>query len=209
MYSEDFQSNNSLIENSVLDTKYVDPDYLFEQGYNFLDKIISSNTLDFLHNFLTVFSIAFLAIIIYVTVRMFEIRAKEHAHMHHEVEEYRRKQALMQEKEKEVSKYKDPRWSMVLNYLFSSNPNDWKLAILESDNMLFDLLGQLGFQGVSLGDKLKDANGDSFKSIALAWEVHTVRNKIAHEGSEFNISLKEAKRVIAIYEAIFQDYGFI
>ena len=59
------------------------------------------------------------------------------------------------------------------------------------------------------GDKLKEANQANFRNLSSAWEVHNIRNKIAHEGSSFGLSLHEAKRVIALYEQIFQEFGFI
>ena len=96
-----------------------------------------------------------------------------------------------------------------MDYLFSENENDWKLAVIEADSMLFDLLTQLKFKGDTMGDKLKDADRDKFHSLSLAWEVHNIRNKIAHEGSSFDFSLHEARRVIALYEQIFQEFGYI
>ena len=58
-------------------------------------------------------------------------------------------------------------------------------------------------------EKLKMANQDNFPSLTNAWEVHTIRNKIAHEGLSFELSQHEAKRIIALYEQIFRQYGFI
>lgn len=200
---------NPYLENSILGSKYLDPGYLFDQGVNFLEKIASSNTLDILNNIAAFASIIFLAIIIYTIIRLLEIRAKEHAHMHHEMEEYRHKMKELEEKTKSGANFKDKRWQKVLDYLFSDNENDWRLAILEADNMLDDLMTQLGFQGQNLGDKLKDANQDSFRMLSTAWEVHNIRNKVAHEGSDFSLSRQEAKRIIASYEDIFKNFGFI
>ena len=61
----------------------------------------------------------------------------------------------------------------------------------------------------NLGEKLKSANQDTFRSLSAAWEVHIIRNKIAHEGQEFELSQHEAKRVITLYEQIFREFGFI
>ena len=97
----------------------------------------------------------------------------------------------------------------MLDYIFSQHASDWKLAIIEADSMLEGLLDQLGFKGESLGDKLKSATQDTFPQLTIAWEVHTVRNRIAHEGLSFELSQHEAKRVIALYEEIFHTYGFI
>ena len=75
--------------------------------------------------------------------------------------------------------------------------------------MLEGLLGDLGFKGETLGERLKSADQATFKSLTLAWEVHTIRNRIAHEGTSFELSQREAKRIIAIYEGIFREYGYI
>jgi len=101
------------------------------------------------------------------------------------------------------------RWRKVLDYLFSANGADWKLAVIEADAMLEALLDQLGFKGETFSDKLKTADPEKFHSLPAAWEVHAIRNRIAHEGSEFSLSQHEAKRVVALYESIFRQYGYI
>lgn len=200
--------DNPLIKDSLLGSHLLDPQYLFNHAVQYLSYIFNAKGLEVFYIIISILAIFCIAIIIYTTVRMFEIREKEHAHLHHELEEYAHNQSLKEEK-KETSGTKNERWIKILDHLFSDNENDWKLAILEADVMLFDLLTSLGFKGETLGDKLKSVNVGSFPSINVAWEVHNVRNKIAHEGSAFSISLHEAKRVIALYEQIFQDFRYI
>lgn len=210
MYNTDtFNSTNPLIKDTFLGSKYFNPEYLFNNGLEIAKNIFTENTLETIYIVLSVLSIIFIAIIIYSIIRIFEVRKKEHAHLHHEIAEYAHKKSLQEKKLKEVGVFKNERWRKVLDYIFSSNQNDWKLAIIEADSMLFDLLTQLKFKGESLGDKLKEANRDTFHSLSSAWEVHNIRNKIAHEGASFDISLHEAKRVIALYELIFREFDFI
>jgi len=104
---------------------------------------------------------------------------------------------------------KNEKWRQVLHLLFSTSQNDWRLAVIEADAMLEALLSNLGFTGNSLGEKLKTAGEKGFRQISHAWEVHTIRNRIAHEGSVFSLSHHEAKRVIALYEQIFREFGYI
>lgn len=196
--------------NTFLDSKYVNPDYLFHQLWVFLQKafyfIFISDTFKVI---LSLFAIFFLTMIFYTIVRMFEIRKKEHNHLHHEIAEYAHHMAEKEKQKKESGVSKNERWNAVLNHLFSDSAGDWKLAIIEADSMLEALMEQLGFEGTSLGEKLKSADRDTFPNLTLAWEVHTIRNRIAHEGIAYEISAHEAKRVIAIYEHIFHDFGFI
>ncbi len=202
--------------NNFFESPWLNPDYLFEQGVLFFTEggdffqnhgsgILSS--LDTLLFFLALF---FLTIISYTSIRLFEIHAKEHKHLKHELYEYAHHQA---EKEKKMQKgeeiSKNPRWIKTLNYLFSQHASDWKLAIIEADSMLEVLMGDIGFKGVTLGDKLKGATQEKFKSLTAAWEVHTIRNRIAHDGASFLLSQHEAKRVIALYEQIFREFGYI
>ena len=209
MYTTNTFNNNPLIENSFLGSDLLNPEYLFSKGVQFLGYIFNAKILGGFYVFLSFLAILFIAIIIYTTIRMFEIRAKERAHLKHEIAEYTHNQALREKELQGTEIFKNERWKKVLDYLFSINENDWKLAVIEADSMLFDLLTQMGFKGENMGDKLKEANQSNFRSLNLAWEVHNIRNKIAHEGSSFELSLHEAKRVIALYEQIFQEFGYI
>jgi len=209
-------NSNPILENSVLGSKWLNPDYLFNQGVAFFSQtfdFINNNSaliLSIFHSILFFFSLFFLTMISYCSIRMFEIRSKERKHLRHELAEYAHHQA---EKEKKMQEgeavSRNPRWVKTLSYLFSQHSSDWKLAVIEADSMLEDLMSQLGFKGETLGDKLKEATQDKFKSLTSAWEVHTIRNRIAHEGVSFELSQHEAKRVIALYEQIFREFGFI
>ena len=205
---------NSLISGTFLDSKYFNPDYLFNQGLSGIKKIFpyitSDQTIAIAKGALFFLAMFFLVIICYVIVRMLEIRAKEHKHLHHEIHEYAHNKAEQEKRlREEVGGSKNERWSKTLDYLFSQHGSDWKLSIIEADSMLDELLETLGFHGESLGDKLKMANQENFPQLTTAWEVHTIRNKIAHEGLAFELSQHEAKRIIALYEQIFHGYGFI
>ena len=184
--------------------------YVFNEIYLFFHGIyafVSSDSFSFrLHVFLTIFSIFFIIIILYCSVRMLEIRKKEHAHLHNEIHEYAHKHAKEKEKKNNVV---NERWEAVLNYLSSQNPSDWKLAVIESDSMLEDLTDLLEFQGETLGEKLKLVSKDRFKTLDDAWEAHLIRNRIAHEGLKFDLSQREAQRIVALYEKVFIEFGHI
>lgn len=207
-------NDNSIIGDSFLNSKWFNPAYLFSKGYAFFHAIfafLTSGNLKALVMTIVLFlALFFLTIICYCAVRLLEIRKKEHAHLQHEIDEYAHHQReLEKKKQEEGSGSKNERWNKTLTYLFSSSPGDWKLAVIEADSMLESLMGELGFKGETLGDKLKSATQENFQGLTSAWEVHTIRNRIAHEGLSFELPQREAKRVIALYEAIFRQYGFI
>ena len=205
---------NNLLDGTILSSKYFNPGYLFDHGvaffHNFFTYIFSSQVTNLGRAVLFFLAMFFLTIICYAAVRLLEIRAKEHKHLHHEIEEYAHNKAEYEKHlHEEVGGSKNERWGKTLSYLFSQHASDWKLAIIEADSMLENLMDQLGFKAETLGDRLKLANQDNFPRLTIAWEVHSVRNRIAHEGLAFVLSQHEAKRIIALYEQIFHDYGYI
>jgi hypothetical protein len=202
-----------LSKGTVFKSEILNPDHLFGEGSSvardIFIKLTSPQVWNLYQTFLVFLTIFFLSIIAYCFIRLLEIRKKEHAHLHHEIAEYERHQKEKEHKIKEETVSHNPRWNKVLTYLASGSQSDWKLAVIESDSMLEDLSAELGFKGDSLGDRLKMANQDTFKGLSSAWEVHNIRNRIAHEGLAFELSEREAKRVIALYEQIFRNYGYI
>ena len=208
-------NTNSLPTNPFFDVLFAKANVFFTSLYKFVFNFFNpSYHIPFFGNsfklLLALLSTFFIFIICYTFIRMFEIRKKEHEYLHHEVAEYAHKHAEMEkEKQEKGGNFLNKKWNVVLQYTLSDNPGDWKLAVIEADSMLEELMDQLGFKGDNLGEKLKSANQDTFKNLSSAWEVHLIRNKIAHEGSDFELSQHEAKRVVALYQQIFLDYGFI
>ncbi|MFA6297305.1 MAG: hypothetical protein WC629_01955 [Candidatus Paceibacterota bacterium] len=101
------------------------------------------------------------------------------------------------------------KWKRIVEHVSSSNPSDWRLSVLEADILLSDALKERGYQGETIADMLKSTNKDNFKTLDEAWEAHKIRNSIAHEGSEFVLSQREAKRVVSLFEDVFRELYFI
>lgn len=210
-------SNPSLPPEAIIpNPKYFDVNFLldkivqfftFSGSVEFTKVLNDSKILSFIYILFAILSTFLIFVITYSIVRIFEIRKREHHHIEEEIHEYIHKHAHDGDVQK--SKVKNQRWAQVLEYLTSQSEGDWRLSILEADSMLEDLLEQRGFKGENLGEKLKNTNNQAFHNLSSAWEVHIIRNKIAHDGASFQMSLHEAKRVIALYETIFKEFDLI
>jgi hypothetical protein len=99
-----------------------------------------------------------------------------------------------------------PRWAIVEGYMAAPHEAMWRMGIIEADTMLDNVLTERGYMGADLGEKLRGLN---FHSIQLAWDAHKVRNRIAHEGSNYRLTEREARRVFAMYEAVFKEMKVI
>jgi hypothetical protein len=90
----------------------------------------------------------------------------------------------------------------------TTNESDWRLAILEADIMLNDLLKEQGYRGEGIGERLRDANPLQFATLDLAWQAHKVRNDIAHAARDFHLSQREANATIDLYRRVFEEFNF-
>lgn len=142
-------------------------------------------------------SVIGLFIIIYCTVRLFELRAREERYY----------STLIVPPEAEGGTH--PRWEHIRSLLEDANSSQWREAIIEADIMLDNLLTERGYTGDGVGEKLKAADPTRFTTLQNAWQAHKVRNQIAHEGSAFDLSETVARRTISHYEAVFKDFKVI
>jgi hypothetical protein len=101
------------------------------------------------------------------------------------------------------------RWNRIKEQVSQENEQSWRLAILEADILLNELLDVLAYRGETMADKMKQVDRADWKTIDLAWEAHRVRNTVAHQGTLSHLSGHEARRVIALYEKVFKEFQFV
>lgn len=99
-----------------------------------------------------------------------------------------------------------PKFAVIQGYMSSTSEALWRIGIMEADNLLLETLREKGYRGDGLGEMLKTA---SFKTIDLAWDAHKIRNRIAHEGSDFELTEREAKRAFTLYESVLRELKVI
>lgn len=101
------------------------------------------------------------------------------------------------------------RWKHIKDLISSYNQNDWRQSIIEADIILEEMLDKMGYQGVTIGDKLKTVERSDFITLDKAWSAHKVRNQIAHDGSSFKLSRDLAEKTITEYEEVFREFYYV
>jgi hypothetical protein len=144
-------------------------------------------------------SLLLVASIVYCGLRIIQVRRHEHAVW---------RAAAHTVEAKDVPRTQ-LRWNRVLEQAHGEDERGWRLAILEADIMLNELLDVLGYRGETMADKMKMVDRTRFHTIDLAWEAHSVRNQIAHQGSHKHLDSREARRVIMLYEKVFKEFQFV
>lgn len=145
----------------------------------------------------TIISMVAIFIIIYTYIQIGEITREED-----------KKLGLALNWESERTQ-KNVRWARVEEYMTSLNPSDWKVAILEADNILDEIVERMGYQGSALGERMKKISPTDFPYLEEAWEAHKIRNAVAHKGTDYALSRSDAEHVINIYYRIFSTLGYL
>ncbi len=146
--------------------------------------------------------------VIYSTIRLGQLRTEEHDELHHSERAFQ----FGAEKRAEpgvIVPSGQARWQSVEKHIMSPSSSDWRLAILEADIILDELVRALNPVGDNLGERLKGIARGDFQTLDKAWEAHKIRNAIAHEGANFTLSEHEAKRIIKLFEEVFREFNYI
>lgn len=146
--------------------------------------------------FSAVISLLMLVGIVYCFRRLHEVEHEMMAHLH-DVEAG------------PVSDSPNKRWVRIINHLNSDNESDWRLAVLEADLILDEMLRSMGYHGDTIAEKLRGVERSDFNSIDKAWEAHKIRNQIAHEGGNFRLDNRDARQTVLLYEQVFKEFHFI
>src|SRR3989344_354965 len=190
----------------LFDPRYLNIEYFFNQVLELLRMIgrilggdfsVITSRLKILLLFL---SLLFIAGIIYTALRILEIRRSER-------EKY---QSMIVAEEPEDGGVRRERWQTIIKKMESENISDWKLAIIEADTLLDEMVKKMGYPGENLGERLRHVEVSDFTSLQEAWEAHKVRNRIAHDsGDQFILTAREARRVIGLFEKVFREFKYI
>lgn len=141
-------------------------------------------------------SLAGLIALVYIMMRLYEVRKRE--------ADYYGTVLIASE-----SAAASPRWTHIQGLINGTSPSEWRAAIIEADIMLDDMLARQGYTGEGVGEKLRQVEHADFATLRDAQEAHGVRNRVAHQGSAYDLSETLARRTIARYEAVFREFGVI
>lgn len=79
-----------------------------------------------------------------------------------------------------------------------------KLAIVEADGLLNEVLERTGYQGESLEQRLEQIDQSVLPNIEQILEARKIRNEIVNDPN-YKIDLSKAKQIVKIYEQALQD----
>ncbi len=95
-------------------------------------------------------------------------------------------------------------WAKITARLETGLESEHKLAVIEADSMLNDILKRMGFGGETLGERLEKLTAVTLPNLEQIWGAHKIRNNIVHD-PDYRLTLDEAKRALDVYEQALRD----
>lgn len=100
------------------------------------------------------------------------------------------------------------RWEQVKARLQKGDEANLKLAVIEADNLMDEILKRMGLPGNTFEERLEQIEVQEVKSVAQILEGHRTRNMIVHEPN-FHLSQEEAEKTIADFEEALKELEYL
>jgi len=99
-------------------------------------------------------------------------------------------------------------WSKVKKRLESENESEYKVAIIEADAIIDDLIARMGYKGANLSERLANIPQGQLAELDEMKAAHEIRNRIIHE-ENFKVDRELAKGVLKKYEHLLRHFDVL
>ena len=96
------------------------------------------------------------------------------------------------------------RWQRIMRRLDAGSESEYKLAIIEADALLDEMLKKMRLGGETADERLQKITPFMIPNVEELKVSHQVRNSIVYD-PDYRLSLSEARRVLLVYQKTFED----
>jgi hypothetical protein len=90
------------------------------------------------------------------------------------------------------------RWTNIKKRMDSEDPDQWKAAILESSQILKEILDVIGYEGKNLGEKLDGMSPEQLRNLEEVKKANDTKNKIVKD-DKYELTKEEAQETLSIF----------
>ncbi|MDD4761533.1 MAG: hypothetical protein PHZ25_00705 [Candidatus Pacebacteria bacterium] len=182
--------------------------FLFKDGFetpNFLEKgeALVKNQIFFLEEYFSlikivsaVFSLFCFSVIVYIIIKLNLFRKV--------AENLKETYSFSDVSEKRVLKA----WMQIERRIKTQKEAELKMAIIECDRILDEVLKAAGYKGETMANRLEQISSAQLANIEKIWKAHKIRNRIVHE-ENFSLSLEDVEGIVREYKKAFQEFGLL
>lgn len=95
-------------------------------------------------------------------------------------------------------------WTKIDDRLKTNLESEYKLAIIEADGLLGEVLEKIGFTGKDYEERLEKMTTDQLSNLDKIKKVHQVRVNIIRD-PDYRLNLDNAKKIIDVYREALEN----
>ena len=99
------------------------------------------------------------------------------------------------------------RWQKIMQRLDADDEAEYKLAIIEADTLLDEMLKKMRLAGNNVDERLEKVTLFMLTSVEELKVAHRTRSSIVYD-VDYRLSLQEARRVLLAYQKAFEQLDF-
>lgn len=100
------------------------------------------------------------------------------------------------------------KWNAIQKRLETGDMSQYKVAIIEADSLIDNILKGVGYKGENMSERLEQIMPDHLNDIEKLKWAHEIRNQIIHD-EKFEIDKKTAEEVLKTYKEILEHLEYL
>ncbi len=100
------------------------------------------------------------------------------------------------------------RWNKILNHVRSGTESEYKLAVIEADDLLFRILDDKGFEGESFEEMIEVAARKTKVDFTYVLDGHRIRNAIVYD-INYSLNPEVAQGVLNQFEKVIKNLALL
>lgn len=96
------------------------------------------------------------------------------------------------------------RWQRIMRRLDMGNEAEYKLAIIEADSLLDEMLKRMRLAGETVDERLQKISPFMIANLEDLESAHQIRNSVVYD-PDYRLGLSEARRVLLVYQKTFEE----
>ncbi len=100
------------------------------------------------------------------------------------------------------------RWDEIKSRIEEETESEYKLAIIEADDFLNEILEKKGYKGEDFESRIEKVGKDQPLNKKEVRAAHEIRNSVVYD-PDFKLDLEKAKKIIGMYERALRDLGML
>ena len=99
-------------------------------------------------------------------------------------------------------------WDKIEERIKTNSLAQYKVAILEADSLVDEILLKIGYQGDNMGERLENVDSKQIDEFDELKKAHQVRNKIIYD-KNFVVNKEKAEKTIRPYRDFLENFEII